>query len=95
MLARFYVSMHGRVRVIGVDSNDEAASALRFVRKTGVSYPVGSDPYPATTTTSYGVYALPQTFFLNARHQIVLHILGALTTKDLTKGVSLMDRDRG
>ena len=95
LLAKFYLSMHGRVRVLGIDSNDETAAALRFVRKTGVRYPVGFDPYPATATTSYGVYALPQTFFLNARHQIVLHVLGALTTKDLTRGVSLMDSDRG
>jgi thiol-disulfide isomerase/thioredoxin len=95
MLAKFYLSMHGRVRVLGIDSNDETAPALRFMRTAGVRYPVGFDPYPARTTTSYGVLALPQTFFLNARHRIVLHILGPLTTKDLTKGVSLMDRDRG
>ena len=95
MLAKFYLSMHGRVRVLGIDSNDETAAALRFVTKTGVRYPVGFDPFPAKTTTSYGVLALPQTFFLNARHQIVMHVLGPLTTKDLTRGVSVMDRDRG
>jgi thiol-disulfide isomerase/thioredoxin len=95
MLARFYLAMHGRVRMLGIDSNDEAAAALRFVHKTGVRYPVGFDPFPATTTTSYGVLALPQTFFLNARHQIVMHVLGPVTTKDLTKGVALMDQDRG
>jgi cytochrome c biogenesis protein CcmG/thiol:disulfide interchange protein DsbE len=95
MLAKFYLSTHGRVRVLGIDSNDQTAAALRFVSKTGVRYPVGFDPYPSTTTTSYGVYALPQTFFLNARHQIVLHVLGSLTTKDLTRGVALMNSDRG
>ena len=95
MLAHWYLSKHGRVRVIGIDSNDETAPALRFVQETGVRYPVGFDPYPATTTTSYGVLALPQTFFLNARHRIVLHVVGPLTTKDLTRGVSLMNSDRG
>jgi cytochrome c biogenesis protein CcmG/thiol:disulfide interchange protein DsbE len=95
MLAQWYLSMHGRVALIGIDSNDETAPALRFVQKAGVRYPVGFDPFPAKTTTSYGVLALPQTFFLNARHQIVLHVLGSLTTKDLTRGVSLMDSDRG
>jgi cytochrome c biogenesis protein CcmG, thiol:disulfide interchange protein DsbE len=93
LLANFYLSMHGRVRVLGIDSNDETAAALRFVTKTGVRYPVGFDPFPAKTTISYGVLALPQTFFLNARHQIVMHVLGSLTMKDLTRGVSLMDRD--
>lgn len=95
MLARFYRSMRGRVTVLGIDSNDQRAAALRFVAKTGVRYPVGFDPYPSTTTTSYGVYALPQTFFLNAQHRIVSHILGPLTMKDLTRGVALMDKNRG
>ena len=91
LLARFYESQHGRVIVLGVDSNDEAAAALRFLRKAGVRYAVGFDPFPASTTTSYGVYALPQTFFLNARHRIVLHVLGPVTMKDLIHGVALMD----
>jgi thiol-disulfide isomerase/thioredoxin len=94
MLAKWYLSMHGRVRLLGIDSNDETAPAMRFEQKAGVRYPVAFDPYPATTTTSYGVLALPQTFFLNARHRIVLHVLGPLTTKDLTRGVSLMNSDR-
>jgi thiol-disulfide isomerase/thioredoxin len=95
MLAKWYLSMHGRVRVLGIDSNDETTPALRFMQKAGVHYPVAFDPFPATTTTSYGVLALPQTFFLNARHRIVLHVVGPLTTKDLTRGVALMNSDRG
>jgi thiol-disulfide isomerase/thioredoxin len=95
LLARFYSSMHGRVTVLGIDSGDQRAAALAFLAKTGVRYPVGFDPLPATTTTSYGVYGLPQTFFLNAQHRIVSHILGPLTMKDLTRGVALMDKDRG
>lgn len=95
MLARFYLSMRGRVTVLGIDSNDQRAAALRFLAKTGVRYPVGFDPYPAATTTSYGVYALPQTFFLNAQHRIVSHIIGPLTMHDLARGVALMDKNRG
>jgi cytochrome c biogenesis protein CcmG, thiol:disulfide interchange protein DsbE len=95
MLARFYSSMRGRVVVLGIDSNDQRSAALRFLAKTGVRYPVGFDPFPSSTTTSYGVYALPQTFFLNAQHRIVSRILGPLTMKDLTRGVALMDKDRG
>ena len=46
---------------------------------SGVTYPIGFDPLPASTTTSYGVYGLPQTFFLNGKHRIVKHVFGALT----------------
>jgi cytochrome c biogenesis protein CcmG/thiol:disulfide interchange protein DsbE len=98
LLARFSASQHGQVLMIGIDSNDTTAAALRFVRRAGVTYPVGSDPFPASATTSYGVYALPQTFFLNARHQVVSHVLGPVTMAELTRGVALMDgirRGRG
>ena len=92
MLARFYASMHGQVIVLGVDANDEEGSALRFLRSAGVRYPVGFDPYPAATTTSYGVYALPQTFFLNARHRIIRHVVGPVTWRELT---AFARQDRG
>jgi cytochrome c biogenesis protein CcmG/thiol:disulfide interchange protein DsbE len=95
LLARFYASEHGRVLIIGVDANDQAAAALRFVAKAGVSYPVGSDPFPARVTTSYGVYALPQTFFLNASHHIVAKVMGAVTQRQLARDVALMNQDRG
>ncbi len=95
MLAHFYASQHGRVIVLGIDANDETAAALRFIAKAGVGYPVGSDPFPSPVTTSYGVYALPQTFFLNAQHRIVFKVMGAVTSTELARGVALMDKDRG
>ncbi len=99
LLARYYASQHGRVVVIGIDSNDELAAALRFLQKAGVRYPIGSDPFPAPITTSYGVYALPQTFFLNDQHRIVAHVLGPVTARVLARDVALMNRrpnqDRG
>jgi thiol-disulfide isomerase/thioredoxin len=91
-LARFYRESGGRIAMIGVDSNDKAGPALRFVRSAGVRYPVGSDPLPAATTISYGVYGLPQTFFLNAQHQIVKRIFGAVTMRELGQAVALMDK---
>src|SRR6266568_7185406 len=93
-LARFYRQAAGRITVIGVDSNDQPGPAMRFVHSSGVRYPVGADPLPATTTTSYGVIALPQTFFLDARHRIVKRVFGALTAKDLSEGVALISKAR-
>jgi cytochrome c biogenesis protein CcmG, thiol:disulfide interchange protein DsbE len=90
LLARFYDGQRGRVAVVGIDANDKSAAAVRFLRKAGVSYPVGFDPFPAPTTTSYGVLALPQTFFLDSQHRIVWHVAGPVTQADLTRGVALM-----
>ena len=94
-LARFYRQSKGRVTIIGVDSNDQNGPAIRFVRSAGVRYPVAADPFPASTTTSYGVFGLPQTFFLNAEHRIVKRVIGAITAKQLSEGVALMDHHPG
>ncbi len=95
LLARFYASQHGKVVLLGVDANDETPAALRFVAKAGVRYPVGVDPLPSLVTTSYGVYGLPQTFFLDARHHIVAKVLGAVTEQVLARDVALMNQERG
>jgi thiol-disulfide isomerase/thioredoxin len=91
LLAKFYSGAKGSIVVIGVDANDEAGPAEQFLRKAGVTYPIGSDPLPASTTTSYGVYGLPQTFFLDSKHRIVKRVFGALTLNQLHSGVALMD----
>jgi thiol-disulfide isomerase/thioredoxin len=90
LLAKFYRDAKGSVMVIGVDANDEAGPAEQFLRRAGVSYPIGFDPLPASVTTSYGVYGLPQTFFVNSKHRIVKHVFGALTLNQLHTGVALM-----
>jgi hypothetical protein len=40
------------------------------------------------TTISFGVDALPQTFFLDARHRIVKLVRGAVTEQELKAGVA-------
>jgi cytochrome c biogenesis protein CcmG, thiol:disulfide interchange protein DsbE len=88
LLARFYRTEHGQVALVGLDENDILSHALSFTRAKGVTYPVGWDP-EFTAASAYGVSALPQTFFLNARHRIVDRVFGAVTLAELTKGVAL------
>ncbi len=90
LLAHWYSAQHGHVIVVGLDENDNAASALTFAHAKGVTYPIGTDPGLAAAN-AYGVVALPQTFFLNAQHRIVDRVYGAVTLADLAKGVRLMD----
>jgi cytochrome c biogenesis protein CcmG/thiol:disulfide interchange protein DsbE len=90
-LARFYRQGHGDTVIIGIDANDSAARALPWIRAKGVTYPVGVDAHGLGPATSYGVNALPQTFFLDAQHRIVKRIYGAVTASDLRQGVVLMD----
>jgi cytochrome c biogenesis protein CcmG, thiol:disulfide interchange protein DsbE len=88
LLAKFYRSEKGKVALVGLDENDVVGHATTFTRVQGVSYPVGWDP-AGSAATSYGVSALPQTFFLNARHQVVDRVFGAVTLADLHKGIAL------
>ena len=88
LLAKFYRAEHGKVAIVGLDENDVLASAMSFTHKEGVSYPVGFDP-GVTAASAYGVAALPQTFFLDARHRIVDRVFGAVTLADLNRGIAL------
>jgi cytochrome c biogenesis protein CcmG, thiol:disulfide interchange protein DsbE len=91
LLARWYKQQHGAVNLIGLDENDSAASALKFAKAKGVTYPLGFDP-KIQVADAYGVEGagIPQTFFLDARHRIVDHVYGALTAADLARGLQLM-----
>ncbi len=88
LLATFYRTDKGKVALVGLDENDVVGNATTFTRADGVGYPVGWDP-AGTAATAYGVSALPQTFFLNARHQVVDRVFGAVTLADLRKGIAL------
>lgn len=91
LLAGFYRAHGGRVLVIGVDAFDRLGAASAFVRAHGVGYPVAFDSSTAVAV-SYGVIALPQTLFLNARHQIVRHVYGALTLRELDSWATALPR---
>lgn len=90
LLASWYKQQHGHVVLLGLDENDTTANALTFARAKGVTYPIGFDPQ-VTVPLAYNVNGLPQTFFLNAQHRIVDHVLGAVTSAQLAKGLSLMN----
>lgn len=93
LLAKFYRTAQSKVALVGLDENDTVGNATSFTRADGVSYPVGWDPH-FTVASAYGVNALPQTFFLNARHQIVDRVFGAVTLASLNHGIALATAGR-
>jgi cytochrome c biogenesis protein CcmG/thiol:disulfide interchange protein DsbE len=90
LLASWYKQQHGHVALLGLDENDTTANAMKFAQAKGVSYPIGFDP-KVKVALAYNVDGLPQTFFLNAEHRVVDHVLGAVTRSQLAKGLSLMN----
>ncbi len=88
MLARFYRTEHGAVPLVGMDENDRTASAASFAKANAVTYPLAWDPN-VMAGSAYDVAAMPQTFFLNARHHIVYRVIGPITTAELNQGIAL------
>jgi len=91
MLARFFRARHASLAVIGIDVNDQTPAALAFVRRTGVTYPVATEPASGSTVVDYNLPGLPATFFLDARHLIVKRVYGAVSQAELTSGAALID----
>jgi thiol-disulfide isomerase/thioredoxin len=90
LLAKFFRTKHGSVAVIGIDVSDQAAAALAFVRRSGVTYPVATEPASDSTVIAYDLPGLPATFFLDAHHRIVKRVYGAVTEAELTSGTALI-----
>jgi cytochrome c biogenesis protein CcmG/thiol:disulfide interchange protein DsbE len=91
LLAKFFRARHGRVAVIGIDVSDQAAAALAFVHRSGVTYPVATEPASDGTVVAYDLPGLPATFFLDAHHRIVKRVYGAVTQAELTSGTALIN----
>ena len=90
LLASWYKQEHAKIALLGLDENDASAKALAFAHAKGVTYTLGFDPL-MNVAGAYAIDALPQTYFLNAQHRIVEHVLGVMTNADLAEGVRLMD----
>jgi cytochrome c biogenesis protein CcmG/thiol:disulfide interchange protein DsbE len=73
----------GPVRFVGVDVNDPPANALPFVQKAGIMYPVGVDQTFRVTSGLYGLYGLPQTFYIDSNGKVLGHTIGAVNAADL------------
>jgi cytochrome c biogenesis protein CcmG/thiol:disulfide interchange protein DsbE len=91
LLARWYRQEKGRVALVGLDENDTTTAALKFARAKGVTYPLAYDTNMAAAGGYLSLAAIPQTFFLNSRHQIVDQVAGAVTAANLAKALKLME----
>ena len=76
----------GRVLVLGVDVNDFAGDARKFMRKHGVTYPIVHDN-GNVTSPKYGFSLLPETFFVDRRGRVVGHVAGQVSAADLRQGI--------
>ena len=70
------------VVVIGVDSNDVAGDARRFVSAHGLTYPIVRDGGGTVASSRYGISALPVTYVINPQGRLVgERVLGPVDEK--------------
>jgi cytochrome c biogenesis protein CcmG/thiol:disulfide interchange protein DsbE len=70
------------VAFVGIDYQDSALDARQFTRQRGGGWPVLSDPSQGTAI-NYGVYGVPETFFIDGRGIVRYKTIGPVSWTDL------------
>ena len=81
-LQRLWEQYRGRgVVFVGVDYNDVAGDARRFVRKHGLTYPMVRDR-AGSVASRYDLTGVPETFVVDRRGNVVEHFVGPIDVRD-------------
>ena len=82
------------VVVLGVDIQDTEEAARKFLKQFALSFPNGPDP-TGKISVDYGVYGVPETFFIDRAGRIRKKHVGAVTGEVFTREVERLLRDGG
>lgn len=77
----------GKVAFLGIDVQDLASDARRFLRRHGANYPSARDG-SGDVYSAYGLTGVPETYYLDRRGRIVAHSLGQLDRAELEEGIA-------
>ena len=79
-------ALGAEVQFVGIVYEDEAPNVVEYLRREGSAYPALVDP-GGRTAIAYGVYGVPETFFINTAGVIVAKHVGPLTTEMLRERI--------
>lgn len=88
-----YLELDGQVQFLMVNMTDGGREtvdkASAFIAQKGYTFPVFFDTdYEAATT--YGVYSLPTTYFIDDQGQLIAQASGAIDAATLQKGIGMI-----
>ena len=72
----------GKVRFLGVVYEDTEERIRAFLKRSGAAYPTLIDE-AGKTAIAYGVYGVPETFFIDAQGQILFKHAGPLNHQSI------------
>jgi cytochrome c biogenesis protein CcmG, thiol:disulfide interchange protein DsbE len=72
------------VTVVGIDIQDTAEAATKFIQDFRLTFPNAPDPRGAVSV-DYGVYGVPETFFIDRQGRIRAKHVGAVTDEVLRR----------
>ncbi len=75
------------VAFVGLSVDARGRDALRFARQYGLTHPVVHDPV-ARSARAYGVEQLPETFFISATGDVVGHVEGSASERQMEFGAA-------
>ncbi|MHB8438682.1 MAG: TlpA family protein disulfide reductase [Acidimicrobiales bacterium] len=79
-------ALRGRVRFVGIDSNDTRSAAIGFLEKVHVRYETLFDP-GAVVAGSYGLYGFPTTVFVSPDGKVLGRHSGQLDAATLEAAI--------
>ena len=82
------------VVVLGVDIQDKAEAGKKFIDQFTLTFPNALDPN-GRVSVDYGVYGVPETFFIDARGNIRAKHVGAVTEEVFRREVERLLAERG
>ena len=86
LLEQAFRAEKGKVRFLGIDSNDTSSAARAFLQQVRVTYPTVSDSN-ATVATQYELFGLPTTVFISPSGRIVGRHIGQLNAATLREAL--------
>jgi thiol-disulfide isomerase/thioredoxin len=92
-LAAAAAAMGGRVAFLGVDTQDDRDSALKFLHRFGVDYPQLVDP-AGDVLYRLPAPGLPVTVAVDASGRVVYRRLGEISATQLTAALNAADPTR-
>jgi cytochrome c biogenesis protein CcmG, thiol:disulfide interchange protein DsbE len=82
------------VVVLGVDIQDTPDAAKRFIADFSLTFPNALDP-AGKVSVDYGVYGVPETFFIDRRGRIRAKHVGAVTDETFRREVDRLLAEHG